>query len=275
MPSQTPTNITDQNTKTPQVSIGMPVYNGESLIREALDSLLAQNFTDFELIISDNASTDGTEAICQEYTANDTRIRYVRQAENRGATANFQFVLDEAVGEYFMWAGDDDYWEKDHLTKCLNYLKNNNDISAYATNVKIDHRVGFRSGVKKLIEECPLKRQKKFLQYPGQNSIFYSVFRKKTLNNMDINNYSYEAGDWKFIFDYIRENKMDYDENYVGMSRTLGKSEDYKKYSFVKKIKNIFILKEFYFSFSVKEIFIFMPDLIKIQLRLILTLFIR
>jgi glycosyltransferase involved in cell wall biosynthesis len=94
----------------PQVSIGMPVYNGAKFIREALDSLLAQTFTDFELIISDNASTDGTEAICREYAAKDVRVRYVRQAQNRGAIANFQYVLDEAVGGYFMWAAADDVW---------------------------------------------------------------------------------------------------------------------------------------------------------------------
>ena len=102
-----------------QVSIGMPVYNGERFIREALDSLLAQTFTDFELIISDNASTDGTEAICREYAARDPRIRYVRQSENRGAAANFQFVLNEAVGEYFMWAAHDDQFYKKHLEKLL------------------------------------------------------------------------------------------------------------------------------------------------------------
>ena len=92
----------------PVVSIGMPVYNGEKYIREALDSLLTQTFTDFELIISDNASMDGTEEICQKYAAKDSRIRYVRQSENRGAMANFQFVLDEARGKYFMWATHDD-----------------------------------------------------------------------------------------------------------------------------------------------------------------------
>ncbi|MCT7961886.1 glycosyltransferase family 2 protein [Laspinema sp. D1] len=107
---------------TPKVSIGMPVYNGEPFIREALDSLLAQTFTDFELIISDNASTDGTEAICQEYAAKDKRIRYIRQTENRGAAANFQFVLDEAVGEYFMWAAHDDTWTKDYLLNATNTL---------------------------------------------------------------------------------------------------------------------------------------------------------
>ncbi|MDO9207221.1 MAG: glycosyltransferase, partial [Sulfuricurvum sp.] len=97
------------------VSIGMPVYNGEMFIQEALDSLLSQTFTDFELIISDNGSTDKTEAICHEYAAKDERIRYIRQPENRGAIANFQFVLDEATGKYFMWAAYDDLWAPDFL----------------------------------------------------------------------------------------------------------------------------------------------------------------
>jgi len=101
----------------PRVSIGMPVYNGEKYIREALDSLLAQTFTDYELIISDNASTDGTEAICREYVARDSRIRYVRQNQNRGALANYQFVLDEAVGEYFMWAAADDVWDVNFIER--------------------------------------------------------------------------------------------------------------------------------------------------------------
>ena len=94
----------------PKVSIGMPVYNGEPFICKALDSLLAQTFTDFELIISDNASIDKTEQICREYAAKDKRIRYIRQEINRGAMPNFQYVLDEAVGEYFMWAAHDDWW---------------------------------------------------------------------------------------------------------------------------------------------------------------------
>lgn len=92
----------------PKVTIGMPVYNGQLFVRAALDALLAQTFTDFELIISDNASTDNTESICREYAVRNTRIRYVRHNENRGALANFQYVLDEARGKYFMWAAADD-----------------------------------------------------------------------------------------------------------------------------------------------------------------------
>src|SRR4030066_62015 len=92
------------NNHIPTVSIGMPVYNGEPYIRAALESLLAQTFTDFELIISDNASTDATESICREYAARDSRIDYVRHEKNQGASANFQFVLDQARGEFFIWA---------------------------------------------------------------------------------------------------------------------------------------------------------------------------
>jgi glycosyltransferase involved in cell wall biosynthesis len=92
----------------PRVTIGLPVYNGARYLADAIDSLLLQSFSDFELIISDNASTDETGAICQAYAARDARIRYVRQPENIGAIGNFAYVLDQAVGDFFMWATHDD-----------------------------------------------------------------------------------------------------------------------------------------------------------------------
>ena len=92
----------------PLVSIGVPVFNGEKGLAKALDSLLEQDYDKLEIIISDNASTDRTEALCLEYAEKDQRIRYVRQTENIGGVYNFKFVLDEAVGEYFMWAAHDD-----------------------------------------------------------------------------------------------------------------------------------------------------------------------
>ena len=122
----------------PKVSIGMPVYNGEPFIREALDSLLAQTFTDFELIISDNASTDKTEQICREYAAKDKRIRYIRQEINRGAAANFQYVLDEAVGEYFMWAAADDLWDSEFILKLIPLVERENIVLAFSGWVEID-----------------------------------------------------------------------------------------------------------------------------------------
>ncbi len=103
----------------PTLSIGMPVYNGEAYVAEAISSLLAQSRGDFELIISDNASTDGTAAIIGEFAARDPRIRYIRQAENIGAVANFRFVLDQARADIFMWAAADDIWGADWIEHVL------------------------------------------------------------------------------------------------------------------------------------------------------------
>ena len=102
-------------TNNPKVTIGMPVYNGEAYIREALDSLLGQSYRDFELIISDNDSSDSTEQICQLYSKRDDRIIYIRQKKNIGAAENFQFVLSKARGEFFMWAASDDRWNSEWL----------------------------------------------------------------------------------------------------------------------------------------------------------------
>lgn len=112
---------------TPIVSIGLPVFNGEKFLIRALDSLLAQDHTDFELIISDNGSTDGTEKICKDYASRDHRIRYVRQAHNLGSHENFNFVLHESRGDYFMWAAADDLWDADFIRSLLKSLENNSD----------------------------------------------------------------------------------------------------------------------------------------------------
>lgn len=111
-----------------KLTIGMPVYNGESHIRQALDSLLNQTFADFELIISDNASNDSTSMICQEYTRKDNRIRYFRQTKNIHAYPNFYFVLQEANSKYFMWAAADDIWEPSFIDKNIGILESNENI---------------------------------------------------------------------------------------------------------------------------------------------------
>jgi glycosyltransferase involved in cell wall biosynthesis/O-antigen/teichoic acid export membrane protein len=106
----------------PRLSIGLPVYNGERYLAEALDALLAQSFTDFELIISDNASTDRTEEISRRYLARDRRIRYFRQPVNLGAAPNHNFVVQQARGEYFKWASHDDLYARDLLLRCVDVL---------------------------------------------------------------------------------------------------------------------------------------------------------
>jgi len=110
------------------VSIGMPVYNGERYLEEALESLLSQSFTDFELIISDNDSTDNTGEICKRYAAKDSRIKYQRFDTNVGATRNYNHVVDEAVGKYFKWAAHDDLCEPAYLQRCVEVLDNHPEV---------------------------------------------------------------------------------------------------------------------------------------------------
>jgi glycosyltransferase involved in cell wall biosynthesis len=106
----------------PRVSIGMPVFNGEKYIEEALDSILNQTFPCFELIISDNASTDRTQQICLDYAAKDRRIRYYRNEKNIGAPNNFNRVFELSAGEYFKWAAYDDVVDREYLQKCVSVL---------------------------------------------------------------------------------------------------------------------------------------------------------
>lgn len=109
----------------PTVSIGMPVYNGDNFLADALDSILNQTFTDFEVIISDNGSTDGTQAICERYAAKDTRISYVRHEANVGAARNFNHTFSLAKGRYFKWAAHDDLMAPSFLGHLVDILDEN------------------------------------------------------------------------------------------------------------------------------------------------------
>lgn len=112
----------------PRVSIGLAVYNGEKYLADAIDSILVQTFADFELIISDNASTDRTEEICKQYAAKDKRIRYHRNAENIGGANNENQTFRMSRGEYFRWAAYDDLCAPELLAKCVSVLDSNPSI---------------------------------------------------------------------------------------------------------------------------------------------------
>lgn len=127
--------------QTPRLSIGLPVYNGENFLAQALGALLGQTFTDFELIISDNASTDGTEAICRRYAAMDSRIRYLRQPDNIGARPNHNLLVEHARGELFKWAAHDDLYGRDLLAACVTALDEHPEaVLAHADQAIINER---------------------------------------------------------------------------------------------------------------------------------------
>jgi len=109
----------------PRLSIGLPVYNGDRYLAESLDALLGQSYEDFELIISDNASTDGTADICRRYGRRDSRIRYYRQPQNIGLARNHNFVFGQAAGQLFKWASYDDLYARDLLQRCIDALDEN------------------------------------------------------------------------------------------------------------------------------------------------------
>jgi glycosyltransferase involved in cell wall biosynthesis len=106
-----------------KISIGMPLYNAERYLENALDSVLDQTFRDFELIISDNASTDRTQEICREYAKRDGRIRYHRNSENIGGGRNFSRVFELSSGEYFKWHSYDDLLAPEFLERCIEVLE--------------------------------------------------------------------------------------------------------------------------------------------------------
>ena len=113
----------------PLVSIGMPVYNGEPYLRESLDSLLGQDYPNVEIVIADNASTDGTAAMCAAYAARDARVRYSRNPENLGCVYSFNRVFTLSRGEYFMWAACDDRWAPGFVSKCSARLSEHSEAA--------------------------------------------------------------------------------------------------------------------------------------------------
>jgi glycosyltransferase involved in cell wall biosynthesis len=136
----------------PRVSIGMPVYNGQQFLAEALDAFLGQTFDDFELVISDNASTDDTEGICRAYAARDDRIRYVRQPRNVGVSENHRIVVVLARGELFKWAGHDDLYSRDYLERCVRVLDAEPDI---VLSTCLTAMIAEDAKVKRVVTETP------------------------------------------------------------------------------------------------------------------------
>jgi glycosyltransferase involved in cell wall biosynthesis len=123
----------------PRVSVGLPVKDGEDYLAEAIESIVAQTFENFELIIGDNASTDRTEDICRTYAAMDNRIRYLRHPQNIGAHPNFNGLFKASRSEYFKWAAHDDVLHPDFLLRCIEALDGDPTVVlSYPWTVLID-----------------------------------------------------------------------------------------------------------------------------------------
>ena len=163
----------------------MPVYNDKTFLAKALNSLLAQSWTNFELIISDDGSTDGSEQICRSYSNMDPRITYIRQEKNLGISRNMEFLLSRAKGKYFMWAANDDLWHPNFISFLVELLeKNSKAVSAFCSMYFIgedDNKLDYPSGRSTDYSgNTPSIRLKKLISI-FDDSFGYGLFRRDSI----------------------------------------------------------------------------------------------
>ena len=175
-------------TNYPLVSVGLPVYNGENYVQNAIESILSQTYENLEFIIFDNASTDNTTEICEEYATRDNRVKYYRNKINLGAGPNYDNCFYKSSGKYFKWIAHDDMIEKSYLEKTVVAMENNPSAVLCFTDVlKIDKN-------NNIIKYCKFNypgiyspnqssRFYAMLKYYAYNECFFSLYRKKVLED--------------------------------------------------------------------------------------------
>jgi len=186
-----------------KVIIGLPVYNGQKYLGAAIDAHLAQSFADFDLVISDNGSTDATPEICASYASRDKRVKYLRSPENRGILWNHQRVFDavESPNQYFRWAAADDIMEPGLLQTMVEVLDARPEVEAVVPDTKnIDDEgkiIGSMSRTLDMQSSDVLERAQQVLLRGYQMVIAFGLFRASTLQHMRTRP-SYIG--WDFVF---------------------------------------------------------------------------
>jgi len=199
---------------TPLVSIGMPVYNGEKhRIKQAIESLLKQNYPNFELLICDNDSTDNTETICRDYAKKDARIKYYRNGVNIGAAPNFARVLDLASGEYFMWSADDDLHEPSFISECLAPLLKDDAIALSYSQTMATRKTNplpslVKEDVFEALESTAYDRYVNFLKNLLFCYCYYGIYRTKYIRKIRIMSDECRGHDVAFLAEVALQGKI-------------------------------------------------------------------
>lgn len=219
------------------VSIGVPVYNGEKYLRECLYCLVNQSYSNLEIIISNNCSTDFTESICLDFAEADIRIKYFQQNDLLEPMRNFQFVLEKSSGDYFMWAACDDLWKSSFVSECLELFRIDESLIAVNGRCLFAGNKDLYSGDSGFHQTFSFFRKFNYLWNPGPNARFYSLYRSKILKNFNIHYYSFFAGDWALyldILDYGKTKKLDSDYSFFKRADSNSNSSLIKIKSFLK-----------------------------------------
>jgi len=193
----------------------MPVYNSEKFIRNAIESLLSQTFGDFELVISDNASTDSTLIICQDYAIRDNRVHCIHQMKNMGAVWNYNFVLQNAKSKYFMWAAADDIWEPTFIEKNILNLENNSNLVASISEIQFyfEEKLNLSSiEVPKKYEMVhPItgtyEQRVEFLFNFNRPQCFYAIYRTDALQSKIIHK-AFGSWDYAVILNALKHGEI-------------------------------------------------------------------
>ena len=183
----------------PLVTVGLPTRNGERKIAKALRSVLDQKYANIEIIISDNCSTDNTEDICKTLCRNNPCIKYFRQSRNIGPMSNFEFVLQQASGDFFMWLSDDDSLEPDILHRYVYFLINNPDYTLVSGAIQywIGERKIFCERDFNMRENSGFIRLLHFYFKVVYGSAFYGLMRKNIAQQIPLQNRI--GDDWHFV----------------------------------------------------------------------------
>jgi glycosyltransferase involved in cell wall biosynthesis len=193
-------------TRAPKVSFGLPVFNGGSMVSEVIDSILAQTFRDFELVIFDNASTDSTEATCRDYARRDSRIRYARGHVNRGAQYSHNQVVRLSHGEYFNFAGHDDKFAPRFLERCVEVLDTRPEIVLCFCNFDVIDESGALlwpgTPTPRLLQLNPAHRLRDFWRAPPVSQIDYGLIRRSALEKTELHQDWY-GSDRALILDLV------------------------------------------------------------------------
>lgn len=197
----------------PLVTVGIPTYNRPQGLERTLKCILAQSYQNLEIIVSDNCSTDPSVLpILERYASQDQRVKFYVQEKNLSIVPNFQFLLDKASGDYFMWAADDDFWDVNFIEVCVNGMLAHNDVVICMTDLKIVGADGNTTPGRlnrEFMQDSLLARNFNFVKSTGETKYFFcGLYKTALIRNIPFDN-SW-GGDHLFIFEALSKGKFLY-----------------------------------------------------------------
>jgi glycosyltransferase involved in cell wall biosynthesis len=191
------------------VSIGLPTYNRAEKLEHAMEFILAQDYRNIEIVISDNASTDRTAEVCRQLQARDSRIRYIRQRENIGPTANYRAVLAASTGDMYMAIADDDWLAPNYVSECLRGLVTKPDhvLVCGKSQMYRDGMFAYDAPATLLHDETASDRVVRYYATVIENGAFHGVIRREVLMSLP-GMPQVLAGDWLWMASIAFQGKI-------------------------------------------------------------------